>query len=474
MSKVIATIGPVTESKKSIRKLNELGVNIFRLNLSHNSIKWHIKVINNIREVAPSASIIADIPGRKIRTTSKVCKDKFKKGNRIYLVSKDFNQDFIESNFIYEINNNILFNMAKKGLEIFADDGRLSFYVENVFKEYVTLITKCDGFLQECKGINIPESFFFDKELNDKDKFFLDFCCEHKVDFVGISFVDSADYLQNIQNYIAGRHPKPIAKIENASAIQNLSEILNLSYAIMIDRGDLSVETNTSSIGILQKNILLEANKFGIPVIVATEMLHSMQESIHPTKAECNDITNSVLDSASCLMLSGETAVGKNPYESIKTMSSIIDLTKKYILEKYNNTFPNLENNQISQADLMAKSVSLIASSNISNGLVCISKTGEGVRFLARYINKDFYCITDSYETLRHLNIFRNVKPILSDVVFAKKDRFHIYSIAKQLIDNGWNPDLLYTFIYVSEGGSGLRLNTIQINYLKALASFKI
>ena len=144
----------------------------------------------------------------------------------------------------------------------------------------------------------------------------------------------------------------------------------------------------------------------------------------------------------------------------------------KYNLNKNKNSLEFIDNNQLSQTDLMARSVCLIASSNISKGLVCISKTGEGVRFLARYINKDFYCITDSYKILRYLNIFRNVKPILSDVVFHKNDRAHIYSIAKQLIAKGWNPDFLYTFIFVSEGGSGLRLNTIQINYLKSLANF--
>jgi len=472
LSKIIATIGPVTEN--SIRKLSDSGVKIYRLNLSHNSIEWHLNVINKIRSITPSSSILVDIPGRKIRTTIKVSKEKFDKGQIIYLVSENFNKDSLESKFIYEVNNNILFKIAKKGMEIYADDGRLSFYIKDVCNEYITLITKCDGLLQDCKGINIPESFFDDKELNDKDKFFLDFCCEHKVDFVGISFVDTAEYLKNIQNYIGDRHPKAIAKIENASAIKNLSEILKISFAIMIDRGDLSVETNTNSIGIFQKDILFEANKFGVPVIIATEMLHTMHESINPTKAECNDITNSVLDGASCLMLSGETAVGKNPYKSIETMRSIIDLTMKYIQDRNKNPLENFNNNQLSQADLMARSVSLIASSQISKGLVCISKTGEGVRFLARYINKDFYCITDSYEILRHLNIFRNVKPILSGVVFNKNDRFHIYSIAQQLIDNGWDPDLLYTFIYVSEGGAGLRLNTIQINYLKSLARLKI
>ncbi len=472
MSKVIATIGPATETKNSIRKLSDLGITIFRLNLSHNSIKWHEKVIKNIREVTPSSSILVDIPGRKIRTTSKVSKEKFTKGQRIYLVSYDFTKDYLDSNFIYEINNNSLFNMVKKGTKIYADDGRLSFDVESVEDKYITLISNSEGTLKECKGINIPESCFSCTELTEKDKFFLDFCCEQKIDFAGISFVDKADYLIEIHNYIGERHPKAIAKIENSSAIKNLSEILKIAYAIMIDRGDLSVETNPNNIGILQKDILFEAKNFGVPVIVATEMLHSMQESIHPTKAECNDITNSVLDGASCLMLSGETAVGKNPEEAIKTITSIIELTQKYILDKNNMPLEYIYNKQLGQADVMAASVSLIASSEISKGLVCISKTGEGVKFLSRYINKDFYCVTDSCNTLRHLNIFKNVKPILSSVVFNKKDRFHIYSIARKLINDGWNPNDLYTFIYVSEGGSGLRLNTIQVNYLKSLASF--
>ena len=472
MSKVIATIGPRTESKEKIRKLSELGVKIFRLNLSHNNLEWHINVINNIREVSLSNSILVDIPGRKIRTTFNVSKEPFKKNEIIYLVSNNSNNIFLKSTFIYEINNNIIFKMVKKGMKVYADDGRLSFEVESVNNNYVSLKTNCEGTLKECKGINIPESSFFNNELTDKDKFYLDFCCEHKVDFVGISFVDKAKYLEKIQSYIGERTLKAIAKIENSSAIKNLSEILKISYAIMIDRGDLSVETNPSGIGILQKNILYEANKLGVPVIVATEMLHSMHESIYPTKAECNDITNSVLDGASCLMLSGETAVGKNPNESIITIRSIIELTQEYVSDNNNIPLECMNNDQLGQADVMAASVSLIASSKLSKGLVCISKTGEGVRFLSRYINKDFYCITDSYETLRHLNVFKNVKPILSNVVFKKKDRFHIYSIARQLIDNGWNPEELYTFIYISEGGSGLRLNTIQINYLKTLASF--
>tara|TARA_Y100001968_G_scaffold295857_1_gene303592 strand:- start:2537 stop:3955 length:1419 start_codon:yes stop_codon:yes gene_type:complete len=472
MSRVIATIGPKTETKESIRALSDLGVKIFRLNLSHNSIEWHAEIINKIRDVSPSSSILADIPGRKIRTTFNVSKEKFSKDQKIYLVSKDLTDDLPKSNYIYEINNNILFNMAKKGMKIYADDGRLSFEVEGLNNKFVTLKTKCDGFLKECKGINIPESSFGKETLTKKDKYLLDFCCNHKIDFVGISFVDKADYMKNIQNFIGDRHPKAIAKIENSSAIRNLSEILAISYAIMIDRGDLSVETNPTSIGIFQKDILIEANKLGVPVIVATEMLHSMQESIHPTKAECNDITNTVLDGASCLMLSGETAVGKNPEESIKTMKSIIDMTQRYIINKKNISLEYIYNRELGQADVMAASASLIDSLQISKGLVCISKTGEGVRFLSKYINKDFYCVTDSYETLRHLNIFKNVKPILSDVGFKKKDRFHIYSIARQLIDNGMNPNDLYTFIYVSEGGAGLRLNTIQINYLKSLASF--
>ena len=222
MSKVIATIGPRTESENQIRDLSKLGVKIFRLNLSHNTIEWHIKIINKIRKVSPKSSILADIPGRKIRRTFNVCKERFKKSQQIYLVKNNFNQDYLKSNFIYEVNNSILFNMAKKGMKIYADDGRLSVEVEAVNDKFVTLRTQCDGFLKECKGINIPESSFGKETLTEKDKYLLDFCCNHKIDFIGISFVDKADYMKNIQNYIGERHPKAIAKIENSAAICNL------------------------------------------------------------------------------------------------------------------------------------------------------------------------------------------------------------------------------------------------------------
>ena len=209
MSKIIATIGPRTETKESIKELNALGVKIFRLNLSHNSIEWHIKVINNIRDVSPSSSILADIPGRKIRTTFNISKEKFKKDQKIYLVAKNFTERVHKSNYIYEVNNNILFNMTKKGMTIYADDGRLSFEVENVHNKIIQLKAKCDGLLKECKGINIPESSFGKVELTQKDKYFLDFCCHHQIDFVGISFVDKADYMRQIQTYIGERPMQP-------------------------------------------------------------------------------------------------------------------------------------------------------------------------------------------------------------------------------------------------------------------------
>ena len=148
MSKIIATIGPRTETKDSLKALSALGVKIFRLNLSHNSIEWHINVINNIRDVSPSSTILADIPGRKIRTTFNVSKEKFKKDQKIYLVSNDFTEGGLKSNYIYEVNNNILFNIAEKGMIIYADDGRLSFEVENVHNKIIKLKAKCDGFLK--------------------------------------------------------------------------------------------------------------------------------------------------------------------------------------------------------------------------------------------------------------------------------------------------------------------------------------
>ncbi len=153
-------------------------------------------------------------------------------------------------------------------------------------------------------------------------------------------------------------------------------------------------------------------------------------------------------------------------------MKSIISLTQEYILNKNLSSLEFTNKKQSEQADVMSESVSFLASSEISKGLVCIRKTSDYDRSLSKYVSKDFYCITDSHETLRHLNVFRNVKTKLSNVFFSKKDRTHIYSIARQLTENGLNPDDLYIFIYFSEGSKGLRFNTIHINYLNSLASF--
>ena len=153
-------------------------------------------------------------------------------------------------------------------------------------------------------------------------------------------------------------------------------------------------------------------------------------------------------------------------------MKSFVSLTQEYILNKSLISLKFTNKKQSEQADVIAESVIFLASSEISKWLVCIRKTIEGERFLSKYVSKDFYCITDSHETLRRLNVFRSFKIKSSNVFFNKKDRTHIYSIARQLTENGWIPDDLYIFIYFSEVSKGLRLNTIHINYLKSLASF--
>ena len=472
--RIVATLGPLTSTSAYINDLKNAGVDIFRLNLSHNTLEWHDNVINTIRATCPTSAILADIPGRKIRTTNLVCSEAFEAGQKIVLYhnAADLPEAIKENKFNYQINSDKFFSIVERGTNFFADDGTLSFNVVENQGSFAIAEALQPGFLKQCKGINVPYSSYGTSELTPKDEKFLDFCLSKELDFVGISFVDSEKYIQNLTNYIGNSALKIIAKIESASAINNLDSILFASHGVMIDRGDLSVETSIPETGILQKRILENSIKYGTPVIVATETLHSMHNSKYPTKAEVNDITNSILDNASALMLSGETAVGEYPLESVSTMKSIIkavtssDLYTSLTIK--NNTI-NLNADQLSQPDLMAAAVSQISNSNLIKKVVLLSKSGDGARYLSKYINKEIIAFTDCSSTIRNLLIYKNIRPIYLDQKFLDDPR-HIYLAASKMISEGYNPDSLYAFIYVSEGGLGLRLNTIHVNALSTLS----
>ena len=202
----------------------------------------------------------------------------------------------------------------------------LNFLVIKIVKHDIYLKAENSGQLKSSKGINIPHVNIGGKLITERDKAMIKFAKEEEVDFIGVSFVESAKHINLIRKLVDNETPKIVAKVENQKGIDNLDDIINAADVIMIDRGDLSTETNIETLGINQKKIIKASNKLSKPVIVATEMLDNMISNPHPTKAEVLDISNSILDGATATMLSGETAVGKFPIDSIKVMSKISDV----------------------------------------------------------------------------------------------------------------------------------------------------
>ncbi len=330
-TKIIATIGPSTSSKEMIRKIIQRGVSVCRINFSHVSHSEAREIIDNIKEVNKQinthTAILADLQGPKIRVGNFEKAIKLKKGSYIYFntTRKQPNDIFISyTNFAKDV---------KKGDRVLLDDGKLSLLVENSNgKNRVKLKVIFGGLLKSNKGVNLPNTDISLPCLTKKDKTDLNFLLEQKIEWIGLSFVRSSEDVKKLKNIIK-RHKKSealvIAKIEKPEAINDIDNIILETDAIMVARGDLGVEVPLHKVPVFQKMIVQKCIKQSKPVVIATQMLESMTDNISATRAEVNDVANSVIDGADAMMLSGETSIGIHPLRVIDTMRKVIKDVEK-------------------------------------------------------------------------------------------------------------------------------------------------
>ncbi len=330
-TKIVATIGPSTSSKQMLRKIIQRGVNVCRINFSHSSHQEAKEIIDNIKtinkELQTHTAILADLQGPKIRVGDFKKPIKLKKGSYIYFntTKKQPNDIFISySNFAKDI---------KKGDRVLLDDGKLSLLVEKSNgKNRVKLKVVFGGLLRSNKGVNLPNTDISLPCLTKKDKEDLTFLLEQKIEWIGLSFVRSAEDVKKLKKIIK-RHKKSqalvIAKIEKPEAINDIDNIILETDAIMVARGDLGVEVPLHKVPVYQKMIVQKSIEQSKPVVIATQMLESMTDNISATRAEVNDVANSVIDGADAMMLSGETSVGKHPLRAVDTMRKVIKDVEK-------------------------------------------------------------------------------------------------------------------------------------------------
>ncbi len=456
-NKIVATIGPVTNTPEMLKKMFKAGMSIARLNGSHNTLDWHSKTIKLIKKTLPDCPILLDIPGKKIRTAKLALEPIFKRNDTLILTTKPG----FDGKKKISLTNDKLHLFLKKNDLLYADDGTLKFKVIKTIGKDIHIKANVSGQLKSSKGINVPHVNITGNLITKRDKKMLKFAEENKVDFVGLSFIESGEHLKKIRKLIKGETPKLVAKIENQRGLDNKKDIILNSDCIMIDRGDLSTETNLEMLPKNQKTIIQSCIEYSKPVIVATEMLDNMIENPYPTKAEVLDIYNSINDGATATMLSGETAVGKHPLDSIKVMKSISEnaLQASVDLEKKSNK------------NGMAIAIKSLSDFLPITKLVAITVSGYAARIVSsKKIKQPILALTNKENLAKSFNIYSGTKGIYFKTKFYKNSLEHIPHCLKYLWKiNEINEKDMILVIALGYPAKGRRMNFIQTHYVKDL-----
>ena len=328
-TKIVATLGPATSSKDVLRDMMLAGVNVFRINFSHadyEDVKQRIKLIRELNEeLGYTAAILGDLQGPKLRVGKMKEEVVVTKGDEITFAT---GEEFEGTATRVYMNYDEFPQDVKAGERILLDDGKLIFEVVNTNKKDEVLAKVVQGGpLRSKKGVNLPNTKISLPALTEKDVEDAIFAVSQSVDWIALSFVRNSDDLIQLQNLIKEHtdHKIPIiAKIEKPEGVDNIDKIVAYCDGIMVARGDLGVEIPAQEVPLIQKQLVLKAKKARIPVIIATQMMETMITSLTPTRAEVNDVANSVMDGADAVMLSGETSVGNYPVQVIEKMSQII------------------------------------------------------------------------------------------------------------------------------------------------------
>jgi pyruvate kinase len=379
-TKIVATISSLNCSPEFIERLYRAGINVVRLNTAHMTHEDALTVVNNTRRVSDKIGILLDTKGPEIRTCDSETPLKVKYGDIIRIkgapgeISKE---DIICVSYEHFVKD------VPVGSSILIDDGYIALAVIEKNDEYLTCSVENDGVINARKSINIPSVHVRLPALSEKDRGFIKFAADYHLDFIAHSFVRNKEDVLAVQRILDEKNSpiKIIAKIENADGVENLDEILDHAYGIMIARGDLAVEIPTEQIPLIQKQIIKTCIEKRKPVIVATQMLHSMIESPRPTRAEVSDVANACLDHADALMLSGETASGKYPEIAVRTMAKIaaeVEARKSSFID-----IPYSDDNKVTA--YLAKAAVKAALRLNTKAIVADSMTGKSIRALSAY-----------------------------------------------------------------------------------------
>ena len=443
-AKIVSTLGPATASKAVMKQMIEAGVNVFRINFSHSSHSDAQQLIKQVRQLNEendwNVALLGDLQGPKLRIgvveegavvnvgdTLTFTNEKIDgTAEKVYMTYKQFPAD------------------VKVGETILVDDGKLLFKVtETNGKDTVKVETIQGGPLKSKKGVNLPNTKISLPCLTEKDLADLDFALENELEWIAISFVRSAEDVRELRRIIdeKGSISKIISKIEKPEAVVQIDDIIEASDAIMVARGDLGVEVPMQEVPLIQKMIVGKCHRLSRPVVIATQMMESMIESMSPTRAEVNDVANSVLDGADAVMLSGETSVGKHPVAVIEAMTKIIEHVEESGMVEVEKDNPPRYRNERFITDSICYNASKVADQIGARAILTMTFSGyTSFKISSHRPKTNIIVFTANRSILNMISLVWGVRGFYYDKMESTDDTFEdVLEVTKQkgIVDAG-------------------------------------
>lgn len=383
-TKILATLGPSSDSVEIIESLIKAGANMFRLNFSHGTHEYHSQTLKNIKIAMKNLNsivgVLQDISGPKVRIGDIEEPFYLRRGDEITFLKEEiigYKQG--DSSYFVSLNYPKILDKVKVGEFIYLYDGTIRAKVIQTSDKLIATIEN-EGILSSRKGVNFPNTTIDIEVITAKDKVDIAWGVENKVDFFAISFVQNKKDMTTARQLLNGYNGKLIAKIEKFDAVENIDEIIEESDGLMVARGDLGIEVPYYEVPTIQKMLITKANEASIPVITATQMLLSMTKSERATRAEISDVANAVLDGTDVVMLSEESAIGDDPANVVDTMSNIITQTEYIYDYQKHDKFEYLDD-----FDVIQSSVTKLADSLDAAGILALTSSGQSAIKMSRF-----------------------------------------------------------------------------------------
>lgn len=469
-TKIVATLGPASESPEVLERLVKACVNVVRLNFSHGSAEDHIRRAEQVRAIAKKhgtcVGILADLQGPKIRI------GKFVNGKTMLMSGQHF---IIDAALDLDTGDNARVGITYKelvddvepGARLLLNDGMIVMDVKEIKAQEIHCHVIVGGELSNNKGVNREGGGLSARALTNKDREDIQTAVKLEADYVAISFPRDAQDIEEARSLVqkAGGNAGIIAKIERAEAVENLNEILEASDAVMVARGDLGVEIGDAAVPPAQKRIMRRAPKYNCPVIVATQMMESMISNPIPTRAEVNDVANAVLDGADAIMLSGETAAGKYPVEAVEAMNRTCLATEEQnVLPSSSTRRPRKHANSMDEC--IARQAMEMAGLMPIKAIAAFTQSGNTALYMSRHLSAvPIYALTPLQTTAGRVTLFRNVtpKPISGDYCETDAPQATRDALSLMLYDELVTHDDLVLMTLGTPMGEAGRTNTMKV-----------